>query len=111
MERFQMNKEIKKEDLFTAIKYGHLWQDKDIKDELENHIEKDLDIRFDPEDNHYYIYANECYLIIRNKSIEISCYRPKAPSYDKHVDFDIKDISDVITAYDAFISMINEQDL
>ncbi len=102
---------VSNEDLFTIIKHGHLWQDKKIKEEIEKIMADDYFFLWDSEDKYYYIYDNECYLLISDKKIELRSYRVNVDSSDKNIDFEINSKEDIKLAYEKFKSMINETEI
>ena len=99
---------ISKEDFITIIKYGHLWQVKKIKQEIEKIMPDDYFLRWDKEDKYYYVCDNECYLFIFDKKIELRSYRVNVDSSDKNIDFEINSKEDIKLAYEKFKSMIIE---
>lgn len=102
--------EIKKEDFFTAIKYGHLWQSEKIKEALEKFIESEHHFSWDSEDKYHYIYHNECYLFISDKKIEVRCHRDDVFSSHQSFDFEIKTDEDIVSAYEKFKSTTMEDE-
>jgi hypothetical protein len=111
------NENIKKEDLFDAIKYGYIWHAQKIKDELGklidmNSVASNHDFRFDSEDKYYYVYDNECHLFIFDGRIELRSDRDNVFSSDMTFTHEIKSAKDIQTAYHQFnsITMEGEED-
>ena len=104
------DKEIKKEDLFTAIKHGHLWPKPKIKEELKKIMDGNHSFRWDSEDESYYIYDNECYVFVDDKKIEVRCDRENVFSSNKNIEYDINSEADIKSAYELFKSMTMECD-
>ncbi len=102
------DQEIKKEDLFTAIKHGHLWPSLKIKEELENIMNGDHSFRWDSEDKYHYVYDNECYIFVGDKKIDVRCDRENVFSSNVHIEYDIKSEADIKSAYELFKSMTME---
>lgn len=103
-------------DMFDAIKRGHLWGAENIKDELEKLTAKkslafsNHDMRWDVEDKYHYIYDNECNLFIFDKQIQLRCDRENVFSSHQTVNYEIKSVEDIKEAYDRFCSMTMEDE-
>lgn len=104
------NKEIKKEDFFDAIKYGHLWPASKIKNELEKIMEDHHSLRWDNEDKYYYVYDNECYIFISDKELEVRCDRENVFSSNQTFQYEIKSEKDIAVAYEKFKSITMEDE-
>jgi hypothetical protein len=102
--------EIKKEDFFNAIKYGHLWQSEKIKEELEKIMDGNHHFRWDSDDKYHYIYDNECYLFIFDKNIEVRCDRDNVFSSHQNFEFEINTDNDIAEAYEKFKSITMEDE-
>ena len=103
----------KNNDLFDAMKRGHLWPADKIKNDLvkiisehHNSLSTHHDIRWDFDDKFYYIHDNECNLFIFDKMIELRCDRESVLSSYQTIEFPIKTVKDIETAYEHFRSMI-----
>lgn len=106
---------IKKEDLFDVIKHGHVWHSKKIKEELDkllvmNPNGSKHDLRYDSEDKYYYMYENECYLLVFDGKIEVRSDRDNVFSSDKTFTHQIKEAKDILIAYEHFNSLTMEDD-
>lgn len=104
-------------DMFDAIKRGHLWGAEQIAQEIKkiihaNHISSILShsIRRDREDKYNYIYDNDCYLLIYEKMIELRCDREDVWSSNMTLEYSIKTVTDIANAYERFRSMTMEDD-
>ena len=103
-------------DLFNAIKNGHLWEAEVIKGELEKLIVNSTlgfsnhDMRWDVEDKYHYIYDNECYLFVFDKKIQLRCDRENVFSSHQTVNYEINSIEDIKEAYERFCSMTMEDE-
>jgi hypothetical protein len=109
------NDSIKKEDLFNVIKHGHAWHLEKIKDELNKIILMNPrgyhhSLRHDSEDKYYFIYENECYLFAFDRKIEVRCDRENVFSEGKELTFEIREIEDIVMAYESFNYMTMEDD-
>jgi hypothetical protein len=102
---------IGKEDFITIIKYGHLWQVGKIKEEIEKILPDDYFLRWDKEDEYYYVCDNDCYLFISDKKIKLRSYRVNVDSSDKNIDFEINSKEDIKLAYEKFKSMTIETEI
>jgi len=107
---------IKKEDLFDVIRHGTIWYGDKIKEGLEKVVAKNTypfiysEIRRDSDDKYYYLYDNECYLLIWDQEIEVRCDRSNVFSSGKNIKYPIKTIEDIELAYDLFASMTMEDE-
>ncbi|TXI12191.1 MAG: hypothetical protein E6Q68_04460 [Polynucleobacter sp.] len=106
---------IKKEDLFNVIKHGQAWYNDKIKEELEKIIAKsnfadEHYFRWDSDDKYNFIYDNECYLFVYEGRIEVRCDRDNVFSSFKTIEFPIKNLDDIQSAYDCFKSMTMEDE-
>ena len=109
------NDNIKKEDLFNVIKYGHAWHLEKIKEELEKLITMNPNglhhsIRYDNEDKYYFVYDNECYLFAFDGRIEVRCDRDNVFSTDKTFTYQIKEPKDILSVYEHFNSLTMEDE-
>jgi len=107
------NDNIKKEDLFNVIKYGHAWHAEKIKEELGKLIvmssnQFNHDFRYDSEDKYYFVYDNECTLFIFDGKIDLRSDRDNVFSTDKTFTHEIKNAKDILTAYEHFKSLLME---
>jgi len=109
-----MSEEIDKKDLFEVIKHG-AWHSKGIKEELERLFEEKLtnvnnfhDLRWDSEDEYYYLHDNDCYLFVYHGKIIVRSDRQNVFSTDTTLDFPITQKEDVENAYNKFLSMTME---
>ena len=107
----------KNNDLFDAIKRGHLWPAENIKNDLvkiisehNNSLSTHHDMRWDFDDKYNYIYDNECYLFIFDKMIELRCDRENVWSSNMTLEYSIKSVNDIANAYERFRSMTMEDD-
>lgn len=107
----------KDNDLFDAMKRGHLWPADKIKNDLvriisehHNSLSTHNDIRWDFDDKFYYIYDNECNLFIFDKMIELRCDRDDVFSSHQTIEFPIKSVRDIEIAYERFRSMTMENE-
>jgi len=111
-----MNDDLSKNnDLFNAIKYGHLWDVENIKTNLENVISnhhsmgsKNHSFRWDRDEKFHYVYDNECYLFISEKKIELRCDKENVFSSHQTIEYQINTVADIETAYERFRSMTME---
>lgn len=104
-------------DLFDAIKRGHLWGGEQIAQEIKKYIEANHtssiishSMRWDSDDKYHYIYDNECYLFIFEKMIELRCDRDGVFSSHQTIEFPIKSVRDIEIAYERFRSMTMENE-
>ncbi len=104
-------------DLFDAIKRGHLWPADSIKIEIDKLIAKHYsiygvihDVRIDDDGKTYFLYDNECYLFIFDKEIEVQCLRKDVFVSNETVEYPIKNVSDIEAAFDYFIKMAMESE-
>jgi hypothetical protein len=107
----------KNNDMFDAIKRGHLWGSEDIKNDLVKIISENSsqisiqhDIRWDFDDKFYYIYDNECNLFIFDKMIELRCDREGVFSSHQTIEYPIKSVRYIEIAYERFRSMTMENE-
>ena len=107
----------KNNDLFDAIKRGHLWPAENIKNDLvkiisehNSSLSTHHDMRWDFDDKYNYIYDNECYLFIFDKMIELRCDRDDVFSSHQTIEFPIKSVRDIEIAYERFRSMTMENE-
>lgn len=111
MKEINMNKVNK----FTAYKFKHKFNAKNVREELNKLIEMKSEIfnhyfRYDFEDKYYYLYDNECYLFVFDKKIEIRSDRENVFSSNKIFTHQITDAKTIQTAYEHFCSMTMEND-
>ena len=99
-------------DLFDAIKRGHLWPAESIKIEIDKLIAKHFsvygvihDVRIDDDGKTYFLYDNECYLFIFDKVIELRCDRDNFINQNQIIDCPINNGDDIKKAYENFVSM------
>jgi len=104
-------------DLFDAIKRGHLWGGEQIAQEIKKYIEANHtssiishSMRWDSDDKYHYIYDNECYLFIFEKMIELRCDRDDVFSSHQTIEYPIKSVKDIEIAYERFRSMTMENE-
>lgn len=104
-------------DLFNAIKRGHLWGGEQIAQEIKKYIEVNHtssiishSMRWDSDDKYHYIYDNECYLFIFEKLIELRCDREDVFSSHQTIKYPIKNLADIEAAYTRFRSMTMENE-
>jgi hypothetical protein len=104
-------------DLFDAIKRGHLWGGEQIAQEIKKYIEANYtsniishSMRWDSDDKYRYIYDNECYLFIFEKMIELRCDRDDVYSSHQTIEYPIKSVRDIEIAYERFSSMTMENE-
>jgi hypothetical protein len=107
----------KDNDLFDAIKRGHLWPAENIKNDLvkiisehNSSLSTHHDMRWDFDDKYNYIYDNECYLFIFDKMIELRCDRENVFSSNKTIKYPIKNVKDIANAYEHFMIMTMENE-
>lgn len=109
------NGNIKKEDLFNVIKYGHAWHSEKIKDELEKNLLRNSRVfnhsfRYENDDKYNYIYDNDCYLFVFDGKIEVRCDRENVFSENKTFTYQIGDANDISLAYERFKYILMEDD-
>ena len=104
-------------DLFNAIKRGHLWDVENIKIKLEdvisNHhsiFSKNHSLRWDKDEKSNFIYDNDCYLVISEKKIELRCDRDNVFSSHMTIEYEINTVADIESAYERFRSMTMEDE-
>jgi hypothetical protein len=107
---------ITQEDFVKVLKTGALWKQKNIRDHLEEYINSEANywtshaFQWDNDDKQYYIYDNECYLIIEDDKITVRCDRENVSSSDMTYKYEIKKQKDIEQAYDLFKSMTMEDE-
>jgi hypothetical protein len=106
---------IGKDDIFDANRYECKWHAEKIKKDLDNLIKSKYHIFehnfcYNAEDNSYYVYDNDCYLLVFDEKIELSSERENVFSANKTFTRQIKEINDIKLAYEHFCSITMEDD-
>jgi hypothetical protein len=105
--------EIPKDELFDTIKYGYRWHSEKIREHLQSILGRDYEFshhgfQYDSDDKYYYIYDNECILVIFDGRIELRSDKDGSAYQDKIIPFPINDTTDIASAYERFKLLINE---
>lgn len=104
--------ELTNQELLDALKYGHHWHMTRIKNELEAIIASTSNdyhvLKWQKDENLYYLYDSECYLFFENGLISIRSDKDNVASTDKTVNYPINSMNDIRIAYEGFIALTLE---
>ena len=106
----------KEEKFIDVLTRGSIWQQRDIRDYLVEHITTHGPtwgnhlMRRDHDDQLYYIYDNDCYLFIEDDKITVRCDRENVWSEGMTHKFTINKAKDIDNAYATFRSMTMEDE-